>query len=399
MINGKKLWKQRLANYFNNLKRYLRYMFNDHLLLILLIGIGAGAVTYKQWVDELSADFPFAFVIALIVSPFLTHSPVQTLLKEADLVFLLPAEKQLASYFQRAFLFSLMMQTYMLLIVIAAISPLYVKFSHLSLWFLLIVLLLLKVWNMWITWKGNYFIEQEMHRLSWIIRFALNFLFLYFVLSKAHFGFLISLFVIMLALLGYFTKATNGKGLKWERLIHQDAERMMTFYRLANLFTDVPQLKEQVKRRRWLDMFLPLVSYRRENTFLYLYIRTFFRTSDYLGLYTRLILIACLLIYIVPSDYGKSVVSLFCIYATGFQLYTLSRHHRTNMMLKLYPLANEQKKNVLLRFLFILLTVQAVILSLFVLLTSNLFAWMLSFISGVLFSYLFLFLYAQKKWS
>jgi ABC-2 type transport system permease protein len=184
MINGKKLWKQRLAIYFNDLKRYLRYMFNDHLLLILLIGIGAGAVAYKQWVDELSADFPFAFVIALIVSPFLTHSPVQTLLKEADLVFLLPAEKQLASYFQRAFLFSLLMQTYMLLIVMAAISPLYVKFSHLSWWFLLIVLLLIKVWNIWITWKGNYFIEQEMHRFSWIIRFALNFKSTFRLLNK-----------------------------------------------------------------------------------------------------------------------------------------------------------------------------------------------------------------------
>jgi ABC-2 type transport system permease protein len=399
MIDGKQLWKQRVTGYFNELKRYLRYMFNDHLLFILLIGIGAGAVVYKQWANGLSHDFPFAFVVALVVAPFLTHSPVQTLLKEADLVFLLPAEKQLAPYFQRAFLFSLMMQTYMLLIVIAAISPLYVKFSHLSLWVLFIVVLLIKAWNMWMTWKGNYFIEPEMHRLSWGVRFVLNFLFLYFFLSKAHFGFLICLLVIKLGLLSYFTKATKGKGLKWEQLISQDAKRMMTFYRLANLFTDVPQLKEQVKRRKWLDIFLPLVSYRQENTFLYLYMRTFFRASDYLGLYIRLIIIACLLIYIVPSSYGKSVVLLFFIYATGFQLYTLSRHHRTKMGLKLYPLANEQKKTALLRFLFILLTVQTAILSLFVLITGNLFSWILSIISGLLFSYIFLFLYAQKKWS
>ncbi|WP_044748801.1 ABC transporter permease [Bacillus alveayuensis] len=399
MINGKKLWKQRVIAYFNELKRYLRYMLNDHLLFILLIGVGAGAVIYRQWVNGLSHDFPFAFVVALVLAPFLTYSPVQTLLKEADLVFLLPAEKQLAPYFQRAFLFSLMMQIYMLLIVIAAISPLYVKFSHVSISFLFIVLLMLKVWNMSVTWQGNYFIEPNMQRLSFGVRFALNFLFMYFLLAKAPIGFTASLFAIMLILLGYFTRATKQKGLKWELLIQQDAKRMMAFYRLANLFTDVPQLKEQVKRRKWLDVFLPLVSYRQESTFLYLYMRTFFRASDYFGLYIRLIVIACFLIYIVPSSYGKSAVLLFFIYVTGFQLYTLSRHHRTKMMLKLYPLANEQKKAALLKFLFILLTIQAVILSLFVLLTSNLLAWMLSFICGVLFSYVFLFLYAQKKWS
>ncbi|RAK19489.1 ABC-2 type transport system permease protein [Anoxybacillus vitaminiphilus] len=399
MIDGKQLWKQRVIAYFNELKRYLRYMLNDHLLFILLIGIGAGAVIYKQWVNGLPHDFPFAFVVALVLAPFLTHSPVQTLLKEADLVFLLPAEKQLGPYFQRAFLFSLMMQIYTLLIVIAAISPLYIKFSHVPIWFLFIVLLLLKVWNMWMIWKGNYFIEPMMYRLSWGVRLLLNFLFIYFLLAEASIGFTASLFVMMLILLGYFAKATKQKGLKWERLIHQDAKRMMTFYRLANLFTDVPQLKEQVKRRKWLDVFLPLVSYRQENTFLYLYMRTFFRASDYFGLYIRLIIIACLLIYMVPSSYGKSAVLLFFIYATGFQLYTLSRHHRTKMILKLYPLANEQKKITLLRFLFTLLTIQTVILSVFVLLTSHFLVGMLSFISGILFSYLFLFLYAQKKWS
>jgi ABC-2 type transport system permease protein len=399
MIDGKQLWKQRVIAYFNELKRYLRYMFNDHLLFILLIGIGAGAVAYKQWVNGLSYDFPFAFVVSLVLAPFLTHSPVQTLLKEADLVFLLPAEKQLTPYFQRAFLFSLMMQIYMLLIVIAAISPLYAKFSHVSFLFLFIVLLLLKVWNMWITWKGNYFIEPIMHRLSWGVRLVLNFLFMYFLLAKAPIGFTASLSAIMLILLGYFARATKQKGLKWERLIHQDAKRMMTFYRLANLFTDVPQLKEQVKRRKWLDVFLPLVSYRQENTFLYLYMRTFFRASDYLGLYIRLIIIACLLIYIVPSSYGKSAVLLFFIYATGFQLYTLSRHHRTKMMIKLYPIGNEQNKQALLRFLFVLLFIQTIILALFVWLTSSLFSAVLSFVSGLLFSYMFLFFYAQKKWN
>ena len=43
-------------------------------------------------------------------------------------------------------------------------------------------------------------------------------------------------------------------GLKWDLLIAQEEKRMASFYRLANLFTDVPKLKDTVKRRKWLDI-------------------------------------------------------------------------------------------------------------------------------------------------
>ena len=399
MINVRELWKRRLTSYFHDVRRHLRYMMNDHLLLVLLIGVGAGAVVYKQWVESLPPHFPFTVIIALAFAPFLTHSPVQTLLREADLVFLLPVEKKLGPYFQRAAAFSLMLQIYLLLLVVAAVSPLYKKFLGHSLGSLFIVLLGLKIWNMFIAWKGNYFVERSINRFSWGVRFALNFLFLYFVLAKAHIVFLGSLIVVMILLVVYFSKTTKRKGLKWEQLISQDTKRLMTFYRLANLFTDVPQLKDQVKRRRWLDVFLPLVSYRQENTYLYLFVRAFLRAGDYFGLYVRLTIIACFIIYIVPTDYGKCIALIFFIFATGFQLSTLSRHYETKLTVQLYPIAKEQKGTALFRFLFTLLSVQTGILSLFMLLISNMLLSTLSLAGGILFSYIFLSTYAIKRWS
>jgi len=398
MINGRQLWKQRLMGYFHNIKRYLRYMLNDHLLIIVLIVLGGGAVVYKQWVNGLPVHFPAEFVIALVFAPFLTHSPVQTLLKEADIIFLLPIEKKLGTYFQMAAVFSFVLQSYLLLLIVAVISPLYMKFSEQSFVLLFIVLAVLKGWNMFIAWKGNYFAERSMQLFSWGIRFGLNTLFLYFVLVEAHVALTGSLIAIMAALLFYFSRTTRRKGLQWEQLINQDTKRMMTFYRLANLFTDVPELKQQAKRRRWLDVFLLLVPYRQENTYLYLYMRTFFRAGDYFGLYVRLSVVGCLIIYIIPFNFGKCIALLFFTFATAIQLFTLSRNHETKMTVQLYPVKSDQKLAALLRFLFVLLSAQASILSLFVMLTSNVFFAFLSLASGVLFSYVFLFIYAKKRW-
>jgi ABC-2 type transport system permease protein len=70
MINGSLLWKQRFVHYGHEMKRYLRYMFNDHLLFILLVGIGGGAVVYQHWIERLPPHFPYAFVAALVFSLF-----------------------------------------------------------------------------------------------------------------------------------------------------------------------------------------------------------------------------------------------------------------------------------------------------------------------------------------
>jgi ABC-2 type transport system permease protein len=394
MIDGKQLWKQRLIAHFHEIKRYLRYMLNDHLLFVLLIGLGAGAVFYKRWVDELEL-FPYAFVASLFFAFFLTRSSVRTLLKEADLIFLLPAEKALTPYFWRAGIFSFVMQAYVLLMLFVAFIPLHLKFSEQSLSAFFLSVFILKAWNMVIEWKENFFVEPLTHRLSFATRMMLNFLFVYFVLMKS-FPFLLCLILIMVALVVYFHKVTKRKGLKWERLLEQERKRMHTFYRLANLFTDVPHLKQAVKRRKWLDFLLSLINEKQENAYLYLHARTFLRAGDYFGGFVRLTLIGSLLIYSI--SYGKVLIAAIFLYATALQLLPLLHHHRGHTLLQLYPFIHQQKRKTFFRFLFCLLTVQLVVFSLVVLWTASSLAALLSFSGGMLFNWLFLFVYASKRW-
>jgi ABC-2 type transport system permease protein len=397
MMDGKKLWNDRLYQEVRKMRRYLRYMLNDHLLFILLIGIGLGAVAYHRWVQTLPPHFPYPIVAALIFSFVLTFGSLRTLFQEADIVFLLPAETKLRPYIQRAFLLSFLLQGYGLLLVWLAIAPLHRKFSDVSLWLLFFVLLVLKGWNLFISWKGNYFIEPFTHRLSMAARFGVNALFVYFLLVPASVLFLLALCAIIAGITVYLVQATKRKGWKWERIIEQEAKAVRTFYRIANLFTDVPQWKEEAKRRRWLDFLVSMIPYHQENTFLYLYARTFIRSGGYLGLYIRLIAIGLLLLYIVPSEYGKIAASLFFLYITGFQLFALIDHHRTNLLIRLYPLPNDVRKQALCRLLFFLLMVQNIVFSLFLFLLYAGWIWGASWTAGAVFSYWLLFHYLSKR--
>ncbi|BDG48519.1 ABC transporter permease [Parageobacillus sp. KH3-4] len=397
MINGRQLWNDRLYQEARKMRRYLRYMLNDHLLFILLIGIGLGAVAYHHWVQTLPPHFPYPIVAALVFSFVLTFGSLRTLLQEADIVFLLPAETKLRPYIQRAFLLNFLLQAYGLLLVWLAIVPLHRKFSAVSVWLLFFVLLVLKGWNLFISWKGNYFIEPLTHRLSAISRFGLNAAFVYFLLSDASAFFLLALCALIAGITFYIVRATKRKGWKWERIIEQEAKAARTFYRIANLFTDVPQWKEEAKRRRWLDFLVLMIPYQQKNTFLYLYVRTFIRSGGYLGLYIRLIAIGLLLLYIVPSAYGKIAVSLFFLYITGFQLFALIDHHRTNLWIRLYPFPDDMRKQAVCRLLFFLLIVQNSVFSLFLFLLGAGAIWIGSWAAGAVFSYWLLFHYLSNR--
>ena len=83
--------------------------------------IGAGAYYYQQWLQTLTTSFPTALVMAVLIGLVLTAGSIQTLLK-ADLVYLLPVEEKLKPYFTKAFLFTFMIQLYIIAIVAAALA-------------------------------------------------------------------------------------------------------------------------------------------------------------------------------------------------------------------------------------------------------------------------------------
>ncbi|MFK2825857.1 ABC transporter permease [Bacillus sp. B190/17] len=394
------LWKSRVTAYYIELRKYLRYMLNDHLLFVLVFGLGAALYYYSGWVKTLDKSFPAPLVMAAFLGALLSWSSVYTFLRRADTVFLLPLEEKMTPYFQKAIVTSFISQSYLLIAVLAVLMPLYtqVKGGSMRVFFLwLLVLAVMKMWNLGVRWHVLKIQEKESRQIDWIVRLLLNVLLLYFVFSGASIFFVSAAAAIMIAYYLYFQKAAKQLALKWEVLVELEEKRMSAFYRLANLFTDVPHLRGNVKRRKWLDGFLGHVSFTAEETYTYLFRRTFIRMSEFFGLYVRLTIIAALIIGFSGQIVLQLIIAVLFLYLTGFQLLPMIRRHDMKIWVSLYPVASERKSASLLALIGRLLFIQAVVFSAAAWAGHSLSQAAVVLVAGLIFTLFFVKLYAPAR--
>ncbi|SEN12219.1 ABC-2 type transport system permease protein [Mesobacillus persicus] len=400
MFNAQTLWNERFGLFVKETSRYLRYIFNGHLVIVFLFLIGTAGFYYQEWIKTLDANFPAALLMSLLIAFALTYSPILTFLSEADKVFLLPLETKLEVYFKRGILLSLFLQSYVLLILLALVMPMYVKVTETSFrTFIpfLLILLVLKGFNLLIRWKVQYYIEKNTHKVDSIVRFFANAVLLYLLFDGANLIFIAILAIVLVLLFIYYQSQTKEKGLKWEYLIEQEEKRMGAFYRIANLFTDVPKLKDQVKRRKWLDGFLRGMAYGQDHTYSHIYTRTFFRSGDYFGLFLRLTVIGSLGLYFLTYGTGQIILALLFMYLTGFQLLPLWNHHQNKLWLDLYPLGEKVKEKAFTKLLSMILFIQTALFGMVILVKQDWITAALTILLGVLFTLFFVHFYSKKR--
>ncbi|TGB05288.1 ABC transporter permease [Halobacillus salinus] len=402
MIDAKKLWMRRFSEHMKETNRYLKYIFNEHISIALLFFISALAYYYRQWLVNLPESFPTAWIIALAFGAVASYSPVRTLLKEPDLVFLLPAEYQLNDYFKRCLYYSFVVQLYVVFLVAAALGPLYfASFPALGMQYYLVligILLIVKVWNLLSNWWMLKERNPKARLIDQAIKAALNVLLFYF-LAQGEWIFASVVTVILVALVLYtYTLARQKAGLVWDLLVEKDTQRMRTFYRIANMFVDVPHLKNTVKKRHALvNALVSGITYKQDQAFAYLYRITFVRSSDYLGMYVRLIVIGGLAVWFVPNIWVKVAFALLFLYLSGFQMMTLWNHHRTIAWLDIYPLKKEWKQQAVIQWLVRILLFQTFLFGLLFILQWNIIGLVAVWGGGAVFSFAFVNLYVKPR--
>jgi ABC-2 type transport system permease protein len=400
MFNPQHLWKERFGTFAKETGSYLRYIFNGHLVIVVLFLLGTAAFYYQEWIATLQPDFPAAWIIALVLSSVLTYSPIQTFLTEADKIFLLPLETRLNDYFRKSIVFSLSLQSYLLLMVLAVLMPLHVKIHDAdfkSFFILLIALILIKWLNILIRWNVQYFIEKNVRLTDSVIRFCINVVLLYFIFSGAQLIFVAVPIAALILLNLYYQKQAKDKGLKWEQLIEDEERRMNAFYRVANMFTDVPKLRDRTKRRKWLDWLVNVIPYRQDLAFSHLYLRTFARSGDYFGLLVRLSLIGGAALYFLTYGPGQIFLALLFMYLTGFQLLPLWNHHQNKLWVGLYPVPEKARKKSFTSLLLGIMIFQAAVFAAAVLIKGEWLSALIVLASGIAFSLFFVYFYSQSK--
>ncbi|MBY0123070.1 ABC transporter permease [Bacillus sp. S/N-304-OC-R1] len=400
MFDEKKLWRERVNQRIKELARYSRYIFNGHIVIVLVFLLGTAAYYYQEWLKTVPEQFPAAAIMALVLGLLLTYSPISTFLSEADKIFLLPLESRLSGYFGKSIIVSFVIHAYLLFLGLGVFMPLYARVNdgdfkkYLP---FLFGILIMKGINVFIRWNVQYIVENRVHIIDSCVRYAINIVFLFLLFSNAGIMYLIPEAILLVVLLLYYRKNTKNKSLKWEYLIELEERRMTSFYRLANLFTDVPKLRDSVKRRKWLDWVFGKLTFGQDQTFSHLYIRTFLRAGDYFGLFIRLTLICIVVMYFVSYGLGQAFVALLFIYLTGFQLIPLWNHHQNKLWIRLYPIDEKLKEKAFKRLLSQILYIQTLLLAVAVFTLGEGMAALITLIAGFGFAYFFIHMYISKR--
>ncbi len=97
----------RLAKHQKKMMKYMRYVLNDHFVLICLFLIGGVGFYYSNWLKTLTTPFQLGGVILSVFWLLcLYFGKFSSFTRAADIVFLLPKEEEMRGYLQQAFRYS-----------------------------------------------------------------------------------------------------------------------------------------------------------------------------------------------------------------------------------------------------------------------------------------------------
>ena len=366
MNNMHSIWAKRFEHYLGEVMKYMQFIFTGHIAIVLVFIIGAGGYQYSEWLKVVASDFPAEWIIAIIVGGMIAFSRPVTLLKEPDQVYLLPLESQMQGYFKKAMNWTFWSQVLVPVVLFIIAIPLLKAVTNLSvsaIWLTVLFVALLKWLNVRAEFYYRYVNRGNAILLDRFVRAVISILGIQMALAD---GLIAAVFLVMLAYyLFVLMKKTVNNPVPYEHFIRLEQNRMMSFYRFANYFTDVPHLKGSVKRRAWLDMAYKTIPYKKENTQAYLIYRTFIRTDDHFYLWIRLTAIAAVIALFISIPFVTWIVVAALAFATTLQLKYALMNAGDFRMDMLYPIARDTRRLAVAKLLRQLSIVQALIVTLF----------------------------------
>ncbi|MGO3604474.1 MAG: ABC transporter permease [Enterococcus malodoratus] len=346
--------------------KYMRYVLNDHFVLVCLFLVGGLAFYYSNLLKALPSDFPWSLPIVggvwWLILPF---GKLATLVEPADMTFLLPKEKEMGGYLSRGLRYSLGFPLVIELLICGALLPLVVlakQVSFINFFFYLLMLWGLKIGNLRIQRLACYQKTNEQTQRLFILWFITSGAVIFISLYGAAW---IGTILAIAAVFGFFAVTKeNDRLLDWSKMIDQENARLHRIYQFINLFTDVPEIEAKVRRRKYLDGLLSRISFKHENTYLYLFARGALRGAEFGGLFFRLLIVGGVLLFSL-NDFRFIVgVSLLFIYLIGFQMIPLYSQFDYISATQLYPVSNKLKRASLQQLMAILLFAAAIIFTL-----------------------------------
>lgn len=338
----KELFQQRRAAYWKDILPHLFYVMRSGLAGFLILFFIVFSIVYARWLAGLPADFDARWIMAMILIPFIGNGAMRTFLAPADLVFLLPAEHRMGRYFRSAFVYSVAIQSVFLLISLLIIWPLHyftpIKDNTPFIMFIVFIMAL-KAGNNYFCWRESQFVHAYTSRISlamhWLAAGVLVWLSLSFPLIK-----IVPLSIFVMLANAVILRLPSQHKVHWMKLLEMEKKRYAQIYRQMNWFVNVPIQRQRYSGRSWTRFMSNRLGFNQQNTYAYLYLKTFLRTDLY-GIVLRQTLLGVAIILLTPNGWLKGGVFVLFAYVTLVQLSELERRHRHLFWVKIYPLSEE----------------------------------------------------------
>ncbi|WP_295728481.1 ABC transporter permease [uncultured Limosilactobacillus sp.] len=358
------LFRERRQQHFLMLLKYWRLVFNDHFVIALFFLFGALSYGYAQVLPSIPANNLWIKILLIIGLVIITQlGRFATLVKRADPVFLLPQSSRMTSYFWQAFWYSCIfgvLITFCGVLIALPLAMVTMRITTKMIVVLLITAMLIKVsWlniaRLQVTTRFSSlkilsYLQWLIPLLIWSGTWLINPM-LGLVLGIAD--------VAITAWLVFRYHETN-----WRVVVKVEQDRMATVYRFFNLFTDVPTLQGQIKKRTYLR---PLLRWLREDSvWHFLYGRGLVRNTEIGNLALRLTLVLAAILLFVPVLWLNSIIMALGLYLVAVQLIPLYDQFANNAFIYVYPISQvEQDRDFrdIIRKIMILVAVVMVIAS------------------------------------
>ena len=363
---------------------YSKYIFNSHLIMFLIIVLGAALINYSKWIAIASHFELYSVLIAAAAafSYFLVSTKIKTYIKEADAVFLLPLEKYYKNVGKKTVINITLVHIVAFVIFYFAVKPITSiigTVDKLAIFMLILVILLNNLLK--------YFQVIHYKEIIWvkILQFFVIFIQIISVFVVNTFILIIDLAGIVVLAFATYLILKNSRNVgnkedqeiyivKWNEAAEYDKHRMESYLKFVNMFVDVPLSGVKVARRKYFDVLLPKLTkdnFDKENSFKYYYYRVFLRQENTVYLALRLMLLAALIIFSFKNPYVSAVAILSYSYLTIIQLVPLYKQMSNNIWHSILPVDESIKIDSFKKLLTVVMLITTIFLALFAVLFSN----------------------------
>ncbi|NEW09607.1 ABC transporter permease [Paenibacillus sp. SYP-B3998] len=372
-LDTRSLWQKRFERYLKESIGYWQYAARSSFLGFVLFLVILSSYYYAKILQELPTDYPFIWIVLLILVPALSSSPIRTLLRSADRMFLLRTEHRMSTYFRSAFLYSFVVQAFWTFIAWVALWPLYhhcVGRAEQPVFLMLGFIMLVKLANLLASWQETRLADHRARLTSIIFRWlatltVVYFQYIYNLLWAC--GLALALIFLWLAAAHFVSRHVIG----WDYLIAKEKHQQARLYSFFNWFVDVPHLPTRITRRRWISGVTRWIPFQQDATYMYLYTKTLLRTELF-AILLRVTFVGTLAIVVSSSDVVRAVILCVVLLISIVQLTTLERAHRYTFWLETYPLNRSTKAGSLAFLIWCVLLIQTCVLTIPLLIRSSL---------------------------